>query len=97
MGSDEFVTTGDRHAAAQSPGPSASPARYRVATIAVWAAVFAVWTATRPWPYLHALLFVLLGTCALLLTSAGVRGWQIAGFRTMPDWEAAARAAWPGR
>ncbi len=66
----------------------------RVVWIISWALVFAVWTATRRLPYVSALLFVLLGLFALLLTTFAARALRAAIFRSAMFWETAARAAW---
>ena len=94
MVSDDVVTTGSGQMPAQSPRPGRSPGLYRSAAIALWAIAFAAWIMARPLPYVHGLLFVLLGTSALLLTTVAFTGWRAAAFRTMPVWEAAARSAW---
>ena len=94
MGSDDVVTVGPAPAPARASGTRRSPLLYRIAAVAVWAPVFALWTTTGPLPYVRGLLFVLLGACALVLTTVAAHGWDVAAFRAMPSWEAAARAAW---
>jgi hypothetical protein len=65
-----------------------------VVSIVLWASVFALWTATRHLPYVSALLFVLLGVSALLLTTFAASALRTALLRAALFWETAARAAW---
>ncbi len=94
MNSSDLAASSAGRRPAGSVRASGSPVRFRVATLVLWALVFAAWTATGREPYLHSLLFVALGTSALLLTTVAAGGWRVAVFRTMAGWEAAARAAW---
>ncbi len=68
--------------------------RHRAVTVVLWAAVFTLWAGTRQVPYLTALLFVLLGASALLMTTCAGVGWNATTLRTAFFREAAARAAW---
>ncbi len=94
MSTDDVDVVETERGRASATHAGALPVRHRVAAIAAWVLVFALWTTTRHFPYLSGLLFVLLGASALLLTTIGARGWCDSILRTPAFREAAARAAW---
>jgi len=94
MGNDDLATEGAPGGTGTTTHTGRSPARYRVATVALWVLVFVLWTTTRSLPYLSGFLFVVLGASALLVTTVATVGWRATMFRTATFREAAARAAW---
>ncbi len=94
MNSNDVAASSAGRTPAGSVRANGLPIRFRVTTLALWALVFAAWTAMGTEPYLRSLLFVALGTSALLMTTAGAGGWRVAVLREMVGWDAAARAAW---
>jgi len=94
MSTDDVDTMEAAHGLTGPTRTGPLPVRYRIAAITVWAVVFAFWTTTGQFPYRSGLLFVVLGTSALLLTTIGARGWCDSIFRNAAFREASARAAW---
>jgi hypothetical protein len=94
MNTNDVGTAETERSATGLTGAVRSPVRHRIVTVVVWALVFTLWATTRQFPYLSALLFVLLGASALFLTTVAAGGWDAAMFRTTRFREAAARAVW---
>jgi len=94
MNRDDTVTAETRRSEGRTSPRVESAVLRRVVSIVVWVFVFGLWTATRHLPYVSALLFVLLGVFALLLTTFSVSALHATILRAAVFWETAARAAW---